>query len=107
MPQPITVTVNNGQVSVSPDPVSIGRGEGRNVQLRWRIGTPGWSFPANGIVIKNNNGEFSNDAVADQGTGFFMDDHNDRIGSYPYTVNVTNGQQTLTLDPTIINRAEE
>ncbi len=105
MTAPVSVTIQNNQVAV--DQVQL-RVQGRNQQLQWNIQTPGWTFPQNGIAITPGNGsdQFRDPVIAQQGTRFILLDNNSSTGQFKYTVNVTNGSQTLSLDPYIINQGE-
>ena len=98
-----TVTITNDIVSV--DPERLPAGSGANVNLHWKIKTPGWTFPSNGIVIANPGTEFSEPEVQNNGTQFKWKDKNTPGLSFKYTITVTNGTTTKLLDPTIINRA--
>jgi hypothetical protein len=109
MSKAITVTINpaNNQITVSPDPVRVNPGDGRNVQMQWSLQTSGYTCPLNGIALKNYNGdEFREPVVSQQGTRFIMINKNTTIASFPYTVNLvrTSDQQTFSLDPMIINQ---
>ena len=97
-----TVTVANNIVSVTPDPLPAG--PGNNVNLHWNISTNGWTFPSNGIVITNPGDQFSDAQVLNNGRQFKWKDKNTNSVRYKYTINVTNGSTTLSLDPTIENQ---
>ena len=98
-----TVTIIDDIVSVDPDRLPAGLGE--NVNLHWKISTPGWTFPSNGIAIANSGTEFSEPEVKNNGKQFKWKDKNTPGLSFKYTITVTNGTTTKSLDPTIINRA--
>ena len=98
-----TVTIANNIVSVTPDPLPAG--PGNNVNLHWNIVTDGWTFPPNGIVIVNPGDQFSDPKVKNNGKQFKWKDKNSNDLSFKYTINVTNGTTTQSLDPTIVNRA--
>lgn len=97
-----TVTIANNVVSVTPDPLPAG--PGNNVNLQWNINTNGWTFPSNGIVITNPGDQFSDPEVKNNGKQFKWKDKNTNSLSYKYTINVSNGTSTLSLDPTIENQ---
>lgn len=100
--QMINVSVVNNQVSVDRDPLDL-RGMGPTITIQWLIATQGWTFPDDGIVIHDNDGQFHG-GQAQQGTRYIWIDDNSGGKTYKYTVNVTNGSTPLTLDPSIINQ---
>lgn len=97
-----TVSITNNVISVTPDPLPV---RGSNVEVHWDISTAGWTFPSNGIVIKNPGSEFSDPEVKNNGNRFKWKDKNASVGTYKYAINVTNGTTPLSLDPTITNQA--
>lgn len=99
----VNVSVANNQVSVDRDPLDL-RGMGPTITIQWLIATQGWTFPANGIVITDNDGQFHDGHMAQQGTRYIWIDNNSGGKTYKYTVNVMNGSTPLTLDPSIINQ---
>jgi hypothetical protein len=99
--QQVTVTVANNQITVDRETVNL-HGQGPNVQIQWNIATPGWTFPDNGIVIANNDGQFHSNS-AQQGTRYMWHDRNTGGKTYKYTINVSNGSTPLSLDPMIAN----
>jgi hypothetical protein len=103
MTAPVVVTIQGNQVSVDQQNLKV---RGQNQQLQWTIQTPGWTFPQNGISIADGDGEFHDPVMAEQGKRFIVWDNNSSPGQFKYTVNVTNGRQTLSLDPYIINEVE-
>lgn len=104
MPE-VNVSVVNNQISVDPATLSM-VGRGPNAQIQWNITTPGWTFPSNGIVIDNNNGEFTQLRPIAGGSKFLAVDANSNSILYKYIINLTNGQDQLSLDPYIQNGAE-
>jgi hypothetical protein len=101
MPAPVSVSIANNAITVTPGTVYAGNSP--NVHIMWKIeNSPGWSFTSNGIVIKNNDGQF--DSPEPAGPNFKWHDKNSNNKNYPYTVNVTDGTTTLTLDPAIQNQ---
>jgi hypothetical protein len=102
MARPVDVTITNNQVSVDPDPLTV---TGSNAALQWNITTGGWTFPSDGIDVANGAGEFYGGNVVQNGTRYVLTDRNSVRAQDKYTVKVTNGTQTLTLDPIIINDA--
>jgi hypothetical protein len=105
MAAPVTVTIQGNVVSVDQQHLQV---RGQNQQLQWNIQTAGWTFPQNGIAITPGNGtnQFRDPVIAQNGTRFILWDNNSSPGQFKYTVNVTNGQQTLSLDPYIVNEGQ-
>jgi hypothetical protein len=104
-----TVSVVNNVISVTPDPIPVGKGG--NSKLTWTLDdaayNAGWRFTSNGIVITNGGDEFSadpNDSSSDK--KFKLKDKNDNTLSYKYTINLINGTTPNSLDPTIQNGGE-
>ncbi len=94
------VSVTNGVISVNPDTLTMGKS---NNKINWILVTPGYTFAANGIVIKNANGEYGD--CDNQGAKFVCKKlkHIDKK-QYKYDVNLINSSgQALSLDPIIIN----
>ena len=107
MARPVTVTIVNNVINVSPPDLSMGPAHNQTIQ--WDIPqnqTGGWTFPATGIAISGNTGQFHGPGVVQQGKRFIWQDNNTDNQTYKYTVSVTNGTSTLTLDPNIINQGE-
>ena len=98
----VNVSVVNNQVVA--DPPTISAGGGQNVTIQWNLTTPGWTFPDDGIVIENNNGEFTQLRPIAGGTKFIAVDANNNGVRYKYDINVTNGQARLSVDPYIQNQ---
>jgi hypothetical protein len=98
----VAVTVVNGAVRVDVEHLSM-EDEGHDAVIQWHVDTPGWRFPSDGIVIENNQGQFVNLHVFDDGDKFRCIDLNNDGKEYKYDVKVTNGTATLTQDPYIKN----
>ena len=102
MAQHVAVTVTNNAITVDPD--SLYMGKANNQPIEWTIQTDNWTFPANGIVIKDPKDQFYDGGkVTGNDKKYKWNDKNTDGNTYPYTVNLTNGASTLSLDPTIIN----
>lgn len=97
----VEVTVNGDQVSVDVEDLKMGKQ--KDVTIRWQIQTNGWTFPSNGIVVHDNDGQFSDFKVNGSGKVFSCLDKNTNTKDYKYDVTVTDGKRTLVLDPTIGN----
>ena len=96
------------QIQVSPDPISLkGQGNGA-VVIQWDIdpgSTQGWSFGTSGIDIKNPAGHFTHGGAGNGNKRYTWtrDAHGADGKPYRYTINVTNGTATMSLDPIIGN----
>jgi hypothetical protein len=97
----VTVTVVGGHIVLTPDPLPVGAGH--NVLLTWTIATAGWTFAGDGIDVDGNDGEFGAPQVAPDGHSVQETDKDDNGTAYKYTVTLTDGTHTLTVDPTIQN----
>lgn len=101
----VSVSVTDGQVAVSPDPLQV-QGEDRN--LRFQLVTAGYSFPTLGsIVIEGGHKTQFPDAPVwvDAQTVTLRDRNCNRTPkTYKYTVAVLDSQgRRHTLDPEIKN----
>jgi hypothetical protein len=105
MAEQVQVRIVSGNIQCDPERLVLKKGE-KDVSIRWKI-TPSsepWVFTDDGVVIKSPDDQFSGKAKEDGGKTFHWSDKNGNNKEYPYTVNLTNGAQTLTLDPTIVNQ---
>jgi hypothetical protein len=100
----ITVTIKNHVLSVSKEVLNMGKT--KNQTIKWTIVTSGWTFPEfeDGIELKGDHGEFSNGHRDDTGKHYVVNNKNSHTHLYPYTIKVTNGKTTLSLDPGIGNQ---
>jgi hypothetical protein len=98
----VDVSVVNGAITVVPDILPMG-GQGHNATIEWKLHTPGWTFPSDGIVIDGNDGQFKHLRPIDKGLKFQCTDANNDAKPYKYNVKVTDGKTTLELDPIIQN----
>lgn len=97
----VSVSVVDGHITLSPDPLSVG--DGHNVALTWEITTAGWTFTQNGVAIDADDGEFSSAERSADGLSFNEIDKDDNAESYKYTITLTDGVHTISEDPTIQN----
>ncbi len=97
----VKVSVANDVISVDTDPVKMKKSSNK---ITWELATPGFSFPANGIVIKGADGEFG-ECRNKSKTAFVCKKlkHVDKK-EYKYDVNLVNDSngKSLNLDPIII-----
>lgn len=98
----VKVTVAKEVISVDPDPVKMKKTSNK---ITWELATPGFSFPANGIVIKGADGEYG-ECRNKSKTEFVCKKlkHADKK-EYKYDVNLVNEStgKPLNLDPIIIH----
>ena len=73
-------------------------------KITWKIGTHGWAFDTNGIAF--NNPQFK---CAAQGNHFVCDDANPEKTptNYPYNIALKSGSAKCTVDPMIVNGADD
>ena len=97
----VKVTVQDGNVGVDIQHLKMGKQ--KDATIKWKVETAGWTFPSDGIVFENNDGQFSDFKVTDNGKTFSCVDANTNTKDYMYDVKVTDGKQYKVLDPTIGN----
>ena len=99
---PIDVQVVNGQIVVAEDEAYTTNGQGGIV---WRLVTPGYRFPDNGIVI-NSQGKHRC-AASPNGQRYrcakLRHDPGERYKYMVNLVNANNGNSLQPLDPWIVN----
>jgi len=102
----VTVSVADRIISAHPHTLSM-KGLGHDVLIEWNLVTPGWTFPSDGIVITDGDGEFYDLHPSDTATGFSCRNKNSNLTQYHYTITVTDGDALVgrdpTLDPVIVN----
>lgn len=101
------VTVTNGQIAVSPDPIVFEKSRGA-VVITWKLDAPeGWRFanPARGgIRINDNKGQFEAFEVLGGGKHFQVRNKNTVPGRYKYTITLIGpDDKERAHDPVIIN----
>jgi hypothetical protein len=100
----VTVTLSGTNPVVSVSDAKL-KPKGKKT-LKWTMGTPGWKFPSNGIVIPTNAGQFTNFSPSSDGQTYTVDDANTDTLGYNYTINVqatANPKLAAALDPMIQN----
>ena len=112
----IAVSTSGGKlaITIDPDPVHV---QGKT-HIVWKIVSAGWEFAedvsdppiSTGITIKNPSpkGVFANEHGKDENDNPSKKHHRWKIRTtdntqYSYTINMTNGSNTITIDPTILN----
>src|SRR6266851_8640121 len=96
-----SVTVSGGSIQPVADIRLRGQGNGE-VSIKWSLDTDGWTFTSNGIDLNNSN--FQKDGPSNNGKNYTWKRKADGAdgSTVKYTINVTNGTTTQTLDPSII-----
>lgn len=101
MPIVVKITVDSRGIIARPHRVIVPKGQ-CSVPIRWRIGTRGWKFTDQGIVIHRNRNQFLA-RRREESRVFHWQSRNTNRKLYEYTINVTNGKTTATRDPGIKN----
>ena len=100
----VKVTVANDVIRVDPDPVKMKKS---SKKITWELATPGFSFPANGIVIKRADGEYGECKNKSKSKTEFVCKKLKHVDKkeYKYDVNLVNDStgKPLNLDPVIGN----
>ena len=116
----ISVSTDGGKlaITIDPDPVQVQSGVQPKTHIVWKIASNGWEFSqdesdppiSTGITIKNPSpkGVFANEHGLDDQGNSSKKHHRWKIRAtnntqYNYTISMTNGTNTITLDPTIMN----
>ncbi len=98
----VKVSVTNDVISVDPEPVKMKKSD---KTITWELATPGYSFPANGIVIKQADGEYGD--CRNRTTKEYVCKKLKHVDKkeYKYDVNLVNDStgKPLSRDPTIQN----
>ena len=99
----VVVTVTScTNITASPDPLLVGHAN--DIQWEFAAATPGYSFPANGIVFSDP--QFvPKPGVTGNGKKFIVNDRHTSQGSFKYDVTVVpdGGGSPCTVDPRITN----
>jgi hypothetical protein len=94
-------------IQVSEDPVMLhGHGHGNGAFVHWDIQTAGWVFVSSGdgVAITKAGNRFRHIGDGNLGTRHtWQRDTIDGL-TYKYTIAVTDGNVTLTWDPSIVNK---
>ncbi len=98
----VTVEITNGVIVPDPDPIPIPRG---GHVIHWVIVTDGYTFPDDGITLKDGpNSAITHAHPANQGKIFQVNDKNITIEDIRYSIKVNGSPPVPTLDPTIRNQ---
>lgn len=95
------VMVDRQYLWIDQEPIIV---RGKDVTIVWRIATPGYEFPPDGIVFQTGRDQFTN--CAPKGEIFQCLDRNTQRGRFKYTIKVrpTGKERTPEpLDPTVMN----
>ena len=99
----VAVHVNECAISVDPDALPV---DAKNVEIHWDIESPGYTFPADGIRLKEDDPsqEFSHLIATPNGRRFMANDKNSSKKTWLYGVKVMKGGVGCpALDPSIVN----
>ncbi|MEI8155383.1 MAG: hypothetical protein WCH60_00850 [Burkholderiales bacterium] len=99
----VKVSVNNGVISVSPDPANMSKNHHRIV---WSLETPGFAFAQDGIVIAGDKTDYGECGSRGNSTTIYVCKKLKHIDKkqFKYDVNLVNAKgQRISLDPTIAN----
>jgi hypothetical protein len=98
----VTVEIKNGVIVPDSDPIII---SGGGHVIHWVIVTDGYTFPDEGIALKDGpNSEIDNAHPANQGKVYQVNDKNSRAADIRYSIKVNGSPPVPTLDPTIRNQ---
>ena len=99
----IEVTVNScTSIVARPNDVWVPPNDSGDVM--WRINNPGqWKFTGNGITFRNPHQDFSNPRGGGSVVFRWNNAHSVKNKSHKYNINVTDGRQTCSHDPTVMN----
>jgi hypothetical protein len=99
----VQVSVNNGVISVSPDPANMTK---KHHKLVWSLTTPGFAFAEDGIVIAGDKTDYGECGKRGNSTTVYVCKKLKHINKkqFKYDVNLINANgQRISLDPRIIN----
>jgi hypothetical protein len=99
----VVVTVTDCQISLAPPDIDV---YGANHEIHWDIATAGYTFPVDGVWIKDDDPthEFTDPKRVEHDTKFIWHDKNSFEHTYKYGVKVMKGGMACApLDPGIIN----
>jgi hypothetical protein len=99
----VQVSVNNGVISVSPDPANMTK---KHHKLVWSLTTPGFAFAEDGIVIAGDKTDYGECGKRGNSTTVYVCKKLKHIDKkqFKYDVNLINANgQRISLDPRIIN----
>lgn len=94
----------NGYLPVTDDPIEVPDSQTGSQSILWRIDTPGYRFPSDGIVVASPG--FTGGLVPGPGKMFLLKDAAS-LGFHKYTVTVireSDGARCKPNDPFILNR---
>lgn len=80
----INVRVEKGQILVEPETYAVGKG--RNKKITWEVLTPEWTFPDDGIVFEQPDGQFADLSKDSGGRKYKATARNTNAQRYKYMV---------------------
>lgn len=97
----VSVTVVNGKIGTSPEPVQVKKNQNRIV---WTLTTAGFTFANNGIVIKGGGNEYGECAKTKQNEFICKKLKHVDLKTYKYDVNLIDANgRAMNFDPLIVN----
>ena len=97
----ISVVVNScTSISANPDVALVASGDRGDVV--WKL-PGGWKFASQGIVFRNPHSDFSNPRGGNSQEFRWHNAHQVKNKGHKYTIHITDGRQTCSHDPTIMN----
>jgi hypothetical protein len=99
----VNVSVNNGVISVSPDPANMSK---NHQKIVWSLATAGYTFAKDGIVVEGNGTEYGGCGKKGSSTTVYVCKKLKHVNlkQYKYDVNLVNTSgQRVSLDPRIVN----
>lgn len=99
----VQVSVDNGVISVSPDPANMSKNHRKIV---WSLVTPGFTFADDGVVIAGDKSDYGECGRRGSSTTVYVCKKLKHINKkqFKYDVNLLNAAgQRMSLDPRIIN----
>lgn len=111
-PTPATGTPTSIAIELDKDPFFLGGqgtggAGGTGAPIIWNIDAPAssnWVFAGTGIAIAAPPGRFDAGALSQSDQRYTCNRLNADNNTYKYSISVTNGSLTITIDPSIINQ---
>jgi hypothetical protein len=102
-PKNPNVQVVNGAITIDQEELVFAAGD-VNVLITWRLGTPGYSFPRDGIVFVNPGTEFAHCGPQANGARYSCVNVHSKPGRYKYWIHLEDAQgKRISRDPFVVN----
>ncbi len=100
---PAVSVVEGKHIVVHQEPLYFDRGQ-KDVKVTWWLpANSRYRFPKDGIVVRNEDGEFEKCHAEENGMRFACMNLHKKPGTYKYTIRVEGSPAVPPLDPTIVN----